>query len=150
MKGYIRIFKIYNVLVPSQIIIIMNIITKSIKITLCLCALVVNFSLPAAEKPANIAIIDLDGGYGEAVDLLIVELAQQKDLIILERSEIDKILKEHEIALSNIGSNYLTWHVEIPADIRAEVAPRTPGARARGPRRRRRKQNSAQLHLVLP
>lgn len=91
-------------------------VLRNLSLAGCLLGFGLTPSLIATEKPANIAIIDLTCENKQAIDLLTVELAQQKDFITLERSEIDKVLKEHEIALSNSTTNYLKIAKLLKAD----------------------------------
>ena len=59
-------------------------------------------NLSIEQKDIKLAIIDLDTENGNIVDLLTVELSEQSNLIILERSEIERILTEHSISAANI------------------------------------------------
>ncbi|HCE44983.1 MAG TPA: hypothetical protein DET40_15695 [Lentisphaeria bacterium] len=68
--------------------------------------------LHAQTKIAVIA----DKGLENYADLLTVELSKQKDLNVIERAEIDKVLKEQEISSANFAGSYLKLGKLLKAD----------------------------------
>ncbi len=75
----------------------------------------VNISAYSAE-PAKIAIIGDTEKYQNEIDLLTVELSQDENVHLVERSDIDYILKEHGIALSKVSEQSLKIGQLIGAD----------------------------------
>ncbi len=55
--------------------------------------------------PVKIAIIGDAGKFRAEMDLLTVALSSEKNLVVLDRTDIDLVLKEHEIMLSEISKN---------------------------------------------
>ncbi|MFA6566631.1 MAG: hypothetical protein WCS96_00315 [Victivallales bacterium] len=76
-------------------------------IVLLFCGMVVN-----AAKVAVIA----DKGLEKYADLLTVELSKQSDLNVIERTEIDRVLKEQAISSANLTANYLKLGKLLKAD----------------------------------
>ena len=56
----------------------------------------------AAGAPARIAIIAAGREYDMAIDLLTVELSQRKDIILLERNEIEKVIREQKLTAGGL------------------------------------------------
>ncbi len=73
------------------------------KITLCLYVFVVSFNVFATAKPVKIAIIGKPGEYKTEIDLLTEKLSRNENIHMLERVDIDYIIKEHAIAASDIA-----------------------------------------------
>ncbi|MFA6291047.1 MAG: CsgG/HfaB family protein [Victivallales bacterium] len=57
-----------------------------------------------------------DKGLENYADLLTAELSKQKDLNVIERVEINKILKEQEISSANSPDGYLKLGKLLKAD----------------------------------
>ncbi len=75
----------------------------------------VNITAYSAE-PAKLAIIGDTQNCGIEIDLLTAKLAKDKNIILLERSDIDKILAENEIFLSDISKQSVKIGKIIGAD----------------------------------
>ena len=78
------------------------------KITLCLYVFVVSFNVFATAKPVKIAIIGKPGEYKTEIDLLTEKLSRNENIHMLERVDIDYIIKEHAIAASDIARR-ISW-----------------------------------------
>ncbi len=68
------------------------------------------------SEPAKIAIIGDTEKYQNQVDLLTVELSQDKNVHLLERSDWDYLLREHEISQSNIAQKSIQFGRLLGAD----------------------------------
>ncbi|MFZ2656547.1 MAG: CsgG/HfaB family protein [Victivallales bacterium] len=87
----------------------MNFFWKTMLFTL-VCVACVNL-----HAQTKIAVLT-DKGLENYADLLTVELSKQKDLNVIERTEIDRVLKEQEIASANIAESYLKLGKLLKAD----------------------------------
>ena len=83
--------------------------------TLCFILFMVNISAIYAE-PAKIAIIGDTEKYQKEVDLLTVQLSQDENIHLLERSDWDYLLREHEISQSNIAQKSIQFGRLLGAD----------------------------------
>ncbi len=72
-------------------------------------------NIPSGEAPVKIAII-ADESLREYADILTVELSKDKDLVLLERSKIDKIFKEQQISVENLGAKSIELGKLLGAD----------------------------------
>src|SRR2546430_1885723 len=71
----------------------------SILVPLCCCLFLFCLSLHGrAESQPRFAILS-EPAFSQAGDMLSVELSQQTNILLLERGEIDRILKEQKLAL---------------------------------------------------
>jgi hypothetical protein len=103
----------------------MKILNKSIRITFsalrsfctagCLCVFVLGFSVLASEQAVKIAVI-ADKGLESYADLLTVELSKQNGLNVIERTEIERVMKEQEISNANLTADYLRLGKLLKAD----------------------------------
>ncbi len=75
------------------------------KICISLFFLFASFIAFAGDNPVKIAIIGETDKFQPEIDALTIELSKKHNLIILERSDIDKILEEQSIILSDISKS---------------------------------------------
>ncbi len=78
--------------------------------------LFMSFMVNIYSAPAKLAIIGDTEKYKNQVDLLTVELSQDKNVILLERSDWDYLLREHEISQSNIAQKSIQFGRLLGAD----------------------------------
>lgn len=68
-----------------------------------------------AANAAKLAVIS-DKGMENYADLLTAELSKQKDLFVIERAEINRVLKEQEISSTSSAEDYLKLGKLLNAD----------------------------------
>ncbi len=78
--------------------------------------LFMSFMVNIYSAPAKLAIIGDTEKYQNQVDLLTVELSQDKNVHLLERSDWDYLLREHEISQSNIAQKSIQFGRLLGAD----------------------------------